>query len=486
MRHNFSLFFSFLLVCSDFVVIMAAFTIAYILRVNINVTDAPVATQIIPWDFVKSFFVMIPFSVVIFALLGLYSRSVYERKLNEASRILVATFVSILFLISYSYITDKALFPGKLVPVFAFAAATVLLIVERYILRRLKRYMFKQGFGVSRALMIGDTSASVKLIDHLSNTQLTGYEVVGLMGRRALIPDKMDIEIFQSVKSALASLEELGVQTIIQTQIFDDEQTNIDIQQAAASHHIAYKFIPTNDTLYAANNQIEIYGSFPVVSVHPTALIGWGRLTKRMLDITLALLVLILTSPIMLLVSIFIKLVDPKGPIIFKQDRLTRFDAVFKVFKFRSMKQKYSGRDEVSVFKELGMLEAAEEYENSRGRISAASDPRLLPLGNFLRATGIDELPQLFNVLKGDISLVGPRAVVEKHAAQYKSNRSLMLSVKTGITGLAQVSGRDDLSLEERVKLDIFYVQNWSFWMDLQIIARTVWVLGTRTGFKAK
>jgi lipopolysaccharide/colanic/teichoic acid biosynthesis glycosyltransferase len=217
--------------------------------------------------------------------------------------------------------------------------------------------------------------------------------------------------------------------------------------------------------------------------LQPTALIGWGRFVKRSFDIVVSFILLIVLSPLLLLIAIAQKLSDPRGPIIFKQTRLTRFDQEFKVLKFRSMKMKYNGKDEVTAFKEMGREDLAEEFVKNRGKV--LNDPRVSRVGRFLRATSLDELPQLYNVLRGDISLVGPRAIVEHHAREYKENRALMLSVKTGITGLAQVSGRDDLTLEERINLDIYYVQNWSFWMDLGILLKTAYTLVVRKGFKS-
>jgi lipopolysaccharide/colanic/teichoic acid biosynthesis glycosyltransferase len=182
----------------------------------------------------------------------------------------------------------------------------------------------------------------------------------------------------------------------------------------------------------------------------------------------------------MLVTAIAVKLTDG-GPIFFRQERLSRFDTKVNIFKFRSMRQEYSGMDPLTAFRKLGRDDLVDKYRS--GIDVFEDDPRLTAIGRFIRKSSIDELPQLFNVARGDISLVGPRALVAMELEKAEQ-RNQILSVKSGLTGLAQISGVSDLSFAERRKLDLYYVQNWSFWSDLVIIAKTFWVVlfhkGTR------
>ena len=173
----------------------------------------------------------------------------------------------------------------------------------------------------------------------------------------------------------------------------------------------------------------------------------------------------------MLIIALIIKLSDPKGPVLFRQQRLTRFNNVFAVFKFRSMKADFSGMSPEEAFAKMGKPKLAQTYRNNGDFL--AKDPRITPIGRFIRKSSLDELPQLFNVIKGELSLVGPRALVPEELNQY-AKRHAILSVKSGITGLAQISGRRDIDFDERRRLDIYYVQNWSFWMDVSILIRTI------------
>lgn len=157
-----------------------------------------------------------------------------------------------------------------------------------------------------------------------------------------------------------------------------------------------------------------------------------------------------------------------------QQKRLTRFNNVFNVYKFRSHYAKYDGKSYEEVFAMVGKPELMEEYIKNGYKLK--KDFRVTALGRFIRKTSLDELPQLINVFRGDISLVGPRALIPEELNTYEKKHTI-LSVKSGLTGLAVVSGRTDISFEERRKLDTYYVQNWSFWLDLMILIKTVKVL---------
>lgn len=175
----------------------------------------------------------------------------------------------------------------------------------------------------------------------------------------------------------------------------------------------------------------------------------------------------------MLIVAVIIKIFDP-GPILFKNTRVTRYGNTFRAFKFRTMKQKFCTDDQKKVKKileDMGYPELAEKFNKGE---KLDFDPRISKLGHFLRKTSLDELPQLFNIISGKMSFVGPRAIVKDELKFYGGRDYIMLSVKTGLTGLAQVMGRSDIDYYERARLDIYYVQNWNLWMDISILIRTV------------
>jgi undecaprenyl-phosphate galactose phosphotransferase len=219
---------------------------------------------------------------------------------------------------------------------------------------------------------------------------------------------------------------------------------------------------------------VELFrNSVPVINVRQTALFGWGRILKRLSDLIIGGILLVLSSPLWLILAIAVKLNDPSGPVFYRTKRLTRFGTSITILKFRSMYWKYCVPTDES-FARLGRPDLLEEYRKNGDFLE--NDPRVTRVGRLLRVTSLDELPQLLSVVKGDISLVGPRALDVKEIEQY-SKKNLILSVKSGLTGLAVVSGRSGISFEERRKLDLYYVQNWSIWLDLVILVKTIRVV---------
>ncbi len=478
MRNNASLVYGFLLVVGDFIALLAAFAAAYLIRVRLD--DRPLADQVPGETYITIFAMLIPFYLVVFALLGLYKKDIYERRFQEVGRIFSGTVIGMLGIIAFDFIYDEPIFPARLVPVYALVISFLSVVLIRSLLRGIRRLLFSYGYGINNVMLIGSTPATAELAHLLFDTANTGYSIVGHYGKKSTLPRRLNITNFSSLPTALSALK--NVHTIIQTELYD-ENTNQQIIDSARDNHISYKFIPTNVNLYTGNNEIDLFHNFPVIAVHQTALVGWGRVAKRMFDIFGAILGLIISVPIFLILGAIIKLTDPKGPVFYKHKRVSRFGTMFEAYKLRSMYWKYSQvgkKSEEQIFKEMGREDLLKEWAETR---KVKNDPRIMPVGRFIRKTSLDELPQLWNVLKGELSLIGPRPVTKVELEKYKSASSIFLSVKPGITGLWQVSGRNDTTFEERVSLDLFYVQHWSFWMDLKIIYRTIIVMFTGKGY---
>ena len=464
MKNNASLVYAFILILGDFSALVAAFTVAYILRVKVD--PRPLIEQIPALTYLYASLTILPLWILVQAFIGLYSPIVYEKRFSEFGRLLVGSFLGILVVIGYDFISTDDLFPARLVPVYALVLGFSFLLLFRTIARIARRTLFKYGIGISNVLLVGNTEASEQMALAISNTKRTGQHVLGIVGR-----DVKRFRDFKSFGEAIADLTQ-PIHGIIQTELYKDQDNNNEILQYAQQHHISYRFVPGNTDLFVGNIAVELFaGSLPVIAVHQTALIGWGRIVKRLFDFFVSGAMLFAFSPVMMLIALCIKLTDPRGPIMFRQDRLTRFDRTFRVYKFRTMKQKYSVVPDKEAFELMGKPELYEKYKANGYMLP--KDPRVTPIGRFLRRTSLDELPQLINVLKGDLSLVGPRALVAEELNTYEKKHAI-LSVKSGLTGLAQVSGRQDISFDERRKLDIYYVQNWSFWNDVVIMLKTI------------
>lgn len=472
MNDRWSQIYKVLLLLGDFVALFLAFVGAYLLRVR--VAHKPLAESVYATQYIKIFLIILPIWLLMFAFLGLYRREVYESRLRQAPRLVVGSGIGMFMAISYQYFSLETVFPGHIVPVYGALFALALLLVEREILRWIRLAAFRYPWGVGRIMIIGNAETTKNLAHMLADTRRTGYKVVAIVGRKSSVPAGMGhIRHFSSIPSALKELQNLRIDSVVQTEWYQQPELNSHIVEAVQAKHIDYKFIPTHNAFYTNSNTVELFHGLPTVNVHPTPLIGWGRIIKRAFDFFASLIGIILLSWLYLLIAITIKVTDPRGPVIFSQKRITRHGRTFKFYKFRSMKHKYSGPTAIESFKKMKRPDLIAEYEKYR---KVQNDPRVTFIGKILRATSLDELPQFFNVLKGDISLVGPRAFLPEELVLYKAS-PLLLSVRTGITGLWQVSGRSHLTFEQRLELELYYVQHWSFLLDLRILMRTVWVV---------
>ncbi len=479
MKNNASLIYNVCLIIGDALAITVAFSIAYILRVTLN--HQPLSATVHAHSYLLILISLLPFWILIFGILGLYNLRIYEKRFAELGRLLIGTFIGILFVISYSYMTNTAIFPARLVTVYGFGLAFFFVLLFRTAARGIRRQLFGYGIGINNVLLVGDTRTTHRLIDALINTPVTGYKVLGVVGgSKHPLQDDTPYRQYDSFAAAITSLKNQQLHTIIQTELYAAAGTNDEILTYAQEHHSAYRFVPGNSELFVGKIEVDLFHAVPIIAVHQTALIGWGRVVKRLSDILLGSLFIIVASPIMLLAAVAVKLTDG-GPVFFRQERLSRFNTPVRIFKFRSHKPGYSGLSPEEAFRKMDRSDLIRQYRESGDTLER--DPRVTAIGHFIRRTSIDELPQLFNVVRGDISLVGPRAILAYEMEKY-DQKNLILSVKSGLTGLAQISGVRDLSFGERRKLDLYYVQNWSFGSDLVIIAKTFWVVlfhkGTR------
>ncbi len=479
MKNNASLIYNIFLVVGDFLALVAAFAVAYILRV----TFATAPFQAVPArTYLAVFLALLPFWLIIFALLGLYNNSIYEKRFSELGRLVIGSFIGLLFVIAADFVSDKTIFPARVVPVYGFGLAFAFVVVFRNLARLIRIILFGYNVGLTNVLIIGNTNTTEELLDLLIDSRQSGYRILGIVGSEHITSKQYPtLTIFKNFGDAVGKIGRDTVHTIIQTELYADEEKNREVLSYAQTHHIAYRFVPGNTELFVGNIEVELFrSSLPVIAVHQTPLFGWGRVAKRLFDVMVAMAALIVLSPLMLLITLLILIFDP-GPILFKQERITRFNTRFPIYKFRSNKKNLSGRNPIEVFEELGREDLAQAWLRSE---KIDNDPRLSSIGRILRRFSLDELPQLFNVIRGDISLVGPRAVVAEELKFYEGKDPLLLSVKTGITGLAQVSGRNNLDYFERAKLDLYYVQNWSFWLDIVILLKTVRVILGRQGVR--
>ncbi|MEK7115912.1 MAG: exopolysaccharide biosynthesis polyprenyl glycosylphosphotransferase, partial [Patescibacteria group bacterium] len=249
--------------------------------------------------------------------------------------------------------------------------------------------------------------------------------------------------------------------------------------------HLTFMYLADLFAATFTNIRVSTDTGVPVIEVKRTPLDGWGRIAKRACDILISALLLLLTSPITLLAHFALALEDGI-PIIFQNLRVGERGTLFKTYKLRTMWRKFSigpqftGRSQTNLELEQRLIK---ERGIKKGPVyKIANDPRVTPVGRFLRRWSIDELPQLWNVLRGDMSLVGPRPHQPREVEKYEPRQRRVLAVRPGITGMAQISGRSDLAFEEEARLDMWYIEHWSLTLDLYILLKTPFVVLQRTG----
>lgn len=471
-------FYSLVLLGADFLALLAAFGVAYILRVALD--DRNLLTLRDDSYYFLSVLAIIPVWIFVLAIIGAYHSRTYNRRLVEWAKLAIGSFIGVLLVVGWEYITDERIFPARLVTAYVLVGSLLFLLVEREILRFIRGRLFRLGKGTSRLLIVGNSDATYDIARSLADTKKSGYKVVAIAGPKNVTPGNLGIKQYRDFAHAAEDLKKLRVSAIIQTDLYDSTERNQQILGAAQIGHIAYSFIPGEPGFYSGKNTVDVFLGYPIISISQTPLIGWGAITKRIFDVIVASLLLVILSPVLLLLVILQQLFNP-GPVLFRHERLTQYSKPFMMYKFRSMIQKYSGLNAAEIFAEMGRDDLVAEYKE---HYKVKNDPRITPFGKFIRATSLDELPQLINVLKGDLSLVGPRAIPKYELDEKftKEHGALLLSVKSGMTGLWQVSGRDTLSTEQRIQLELWYVQNWSFWLDIKILFKTITVVIRQTG----
>ena len=471
-------FYSLILMAADFIVLAFVFAIAYYIRTQID--HRALLHVVYTHEYIESFLVVTPLWILIFASLGLYASQVYNRRLIEWSRIALGSVLGILLIIGWEYVTTRHFFPARLVALYVLIGSAVATILAREIIRFIRGQFYRYGRGVSRVLIIGSSGATTDILRSLATTQRSGYQIVGFAGPSKLLQTHLGIKHFSRAEDALKHIKSLRVTTIIQTDLYDSDERNQKILGAAQMHHIQYNFIPGEPEFYTGKNTVDVFLGYPMITVSQTPLTGWGAIIKRIFDLTLTVITLPLWGLVVLGIAGLQKLFNP-GPVFYMSKRLSRFSKPVMIYKFRTMGAQYGKKDASLEFEEMGRPDLAAEYRKNH---KVTNDPRITRFGKFLRDTSLDEFPQFINVLKGELSLVGPRPILPQEVKFNPSRTALLHSVKSGVTGLWQVSGRSELSFDERIELELYYAQNWSFWMDLRILVKTIMVVIRKTGAK--
>ena len=477
-RRN-SKIYSLSLIFWDLIGLLLIFGLAYLIRVKID--TRPLLYEIETIKYITAISVIIPFWLMIFAILGLYRGDIFRHRLFEYTRIIFGSFLGVLLIIGWEYVTEIYVFPARLVTLYVLIGASLILLFEREIIRQIHKFKLRHDKAYERVMLVGTTKTAADFYIQTKQDPMTGLNIRVFVGPEQILPNDYQGKHYTKVDRMLADFDAAKIDTIIQTNSLPDDEDNKKIFNYAQINHLNYRVVPGDPDFYLGKTSAEILYNFPVISISPTPLTGWGIIAKRAFDLVAVIITTPLWGLIMLIIAVLQKIFNP-GPIFYTHSRVSQYSKPFDLYKFRSMSAKYGGKDAITEFREMGREDLVEEFKRD---FKVKNDPRITKFGNILRKTSLDELPQIFNVIKGDLSLVGPRPITNQELKQKFKNitkGAVMLSVKSGITGLWQVSGRSDLSDQERQYLDLYYVRHWSFWLDIKILLRTLIVLIKKTG----
>ncbi len=460
------LIFTSILVPLDFLMILGAGLAAYFLRTSSWLEQYRPVLFRLNLPFSRYFGLVIGvslFLLIVFALVGLYKIKLSRPFLEDFFKIVIGLSAGIIVLVFYIFIR-REWFDSRFLILAGWLMAIIFVCFGRFLAGQWQKYLVKKyHLGAHRVLVVGQDGISQKVIQNIKEQANLGYLLVGNL----IEPD---------LKKIRDKMKNPGLEEIILADPDWPRKRIVELVDFCEENHLVFKFIPNLFQTLTVNSQAGTLGTIPLIEIRRTALDGWGRIIKRIFDVIFSSLFIIVFSPIYLLIAFIIKL-DSPGQIIYKDYRYGYREKRFVFYKFRSVKADLCD-GEFGTEKGNEMLRKLEKDQgkNLRGGSplhKIKDDPRITKVGKFIRKYSLDELPQFFSVLKGDMSLVGYRPHMSYEVERYNKEQRKMFCSKPGITGLAQISGRSDLDFDEEVKLDLFYIENWSFILDIIILLKT-------------
>ena len=457
----------------DMISAVLAGSLAFHLRLYKNpIDEVTIFGQVSRETPLNAFLMLLIFGayIVMFSrFFGLYRPSDSYSGLHEQRMTAQATLTAGLLLCGTLYLA-RAYAISRIAVIVTVFLTLFMLMARRGLWRKLRQRRYLSGLEVRNVLIVGDGRVGHALRNHLEALPHLGFRFKGFISMNDGRDGESNPNIVGDLRNCVAVARSLFVDEIYFSTPAD-KQTVISVVEEARALGIEVRVVPDLYDGLAWNAPVEYVGQFPTIPLHRREFPRGAFVLKRALDIVLATLALAVLWPVMLVIALLIRL-DSPGPILYRAERIGRKGRVFQCFKFRTM------------VPDADRLRNQLAHMNERDGIlfKVTNDPRVTKIGARLRKYSLDELPQLFNVFKGDMSLVGPRPPLASEVERYDLSHLRRLDVLPGITGLWQVEARQDPSFDSYISLDTAYVENWNLMLDLRILARTVSVVVAGTG----
>lgn len=446
-----------LLVVMDALLTGASFILAYYIKFYI-LNNGPGPGVLPVEDYYLLVLFIIPVYMVLYYLCSVYTPKRTVRRRYEIFSILQANTIGIAALVIILYLVIREINFSRSVMVIFYVLNVTMTGFFRVLLRKALQSFRRKGYNLKHILLVGYSRAGEEYIDRILDNPQWGYVVCGILDEH--IPagtEYKGVKVLGTLGNLEIILPENKLDEIAITLSLKDYDYLESVVSICEKSGVHTKFIPDYNNLIPSRPYTEDLMGLPVINIRYVPLTNTGNIImKRLMDIVGALCGILVTSPIMLVLALLVKATS-SGPIIFKQERVGLHNKPFQMYKFRSMEQ-----------------QAPKEEKKAW---TVRNDPRVTKVGKFMRRTSLDELPQLFNILKGDMSLVGPRPERPLFVEKFKEEIPRYMvkhQVRPGLTGWAQVNGlRGDTSIRKRIEYDIYYIENWTIGFDIKIILMT-------------
>lgn len=450
------------LVVTDIAALAVASAAAYYLRFLLNL-DLFEAVSSNPQYYTFLVALIIPFWLLLFSQVQLYNLNMLLGGTTEYARIFNACTTAIMALIGVSFFGHVILARGWIILFWVMSTSCVGL--TRFGMRRLAYLARRNGYLRRTTLIVGADAEGQAIANQLRTAQTCGADVLGFLDDKRPAGQRVDgLPVIGPVSLLPAVIEREKVETVLLSITALARSQLLEIYtMLGARNDVELRLSPGLFEIVTTGAQVKEWGYVPLVSINKLRLSDVESAIKTVLDVMVAALGLLALAPLLLVIAIAVKR-DSPGPVFYRRRVIGREGREFHAFKFRTM---YVNGDDL-------LADRPDLQKELRETQKLKSDPRVTRIGRWLRKCSLDELPQLFNVLLGQMSLVGPRMISPAEAAKYGRMKMNLLTVKPGITGIWQISGRSDISYEERIRLDMHYIRNYSLWLDLLILLRTV------------
>ncbi|MDO5836231.1 MAG: undecaprenyl-phosphate glucose phosphotransferase [Methanobacterium sp.] len=450
--------FNIALVGLDFSVILLSLILAWYIRFGTNLLGFGSDVGGF-YHYILPIIFILPSYIFLYYVLGLYTPQRTKKTISsEAFKIIQANCVGLLFLITILFVLELTDYSRYMLAMFGIFS-TVLSIAERFIIRKLLQLLRSRRYNIKYILVIGTGDLARRFSNIIFQNEYMGYDIMGFLDENH---SQADLINGLKILGTVGDLEDVLSNNLVDRVVITLSHNNYNllewVVETCEKCGVRAEIVPSYYIYMPTKPHLDVIDGMPLIKIRHIPLDNsFNRLLKRCLDVLLVVPAIIILSPLLISVAVLVKISSP-GPVIFKQERLGLDKESFQMYKFRSMK--------------------VQDEENEKFHWTTADDPRKTRFGSFIRRTSIDELPQFFNILKGEMSLIGPRPERPHFVEKFKEEVPKYMvkhHVRPGMTGWAQVNGyRGNTSIKKRIEHDIYYVESWSVQLDLKIFFRTL------------